>query len=391
MLGPWMLLLGTLILSSGCKKPGDLPAGPDAATGAKTTATTGATAVEKKFKVAISTRPGQWNLDERVRGYKETFEKEYPEIEVVAEIDDETKYEVGTREASAVLEKFQDLAGFAGINAASGPGVAKAVENAGRSGKVVVVAMDADSPVLDAIEAGTIQASVAQRQYYMTYLGVKYLYGLKHKLLRAPDDQSADSRLPAIAAEVDTGTVEVTKENVVVFRTPSQGAKEDIKKTHPEWVRLLSDRKVVGDTSNEEYVVIGISTGVEYWNATREGLKDVCAELGVKPRFTGPEDQNPEKQAEELDNVIARKPAGILIAPGNPETLKPYIDRAIEEGINVICIDTDSPKSRRLAYVGTSNYQAGVMGAHIMAKALGAKRAGERADDASGADSSGSL
>ncbi|HQK94489.1 MAG TPA: substrate-binding domain-containing protein, partial [Armatimonadota bacterium] len=123
----------------------------------------------------------------------------------------------------------------------------------------------------------------------------------------------------------------------------------------------------------------------------REGLKDVCAELGVKPRFTGPEDQNPEKQAEELDNVIARKPAGILIAPGNPETLKPYIDRAIEEGINVICIDTDSPKSRRLAYVGTSNYQAGVMGAHIMAKALGAKRAGERADDASGADSSGSL
>ncbi|HQK94114.1 MAG TPA: substrate-binding domain-containing protein, partial [Armatimonadota bacterium] len=260
MLGPWMLLLGTLILSSGCKKPGDLPAGPDAATGAKTTATTGATAVEKKFKVAISTRPGQWNLDERVRGYKETFEKEYPEIEVVAEIDDETKYEVGTREASAVLEKFQDLAGFAGINAASGPGVAKAVENAGRSGKVVVVAMDADSPVLDAIEAGTIQASVAQRQYYMTYLGVKYLYGLKHKLLRAPDDQSADSRLPAIAAEVDTGTVEVTKENVVVFRTPSQGAKEDIKKTHPEWVRLLSDRKVVGDTSNEEYVVIGIST-----------------------------------------------------------------------------------------------------------------------------------
>jgi len=373
MLGLWGLLLGALILSVGCKKPEDLPAGPGVGAGAKTTAKTGATAVEKKYKVAISTRPGQWNLDERVRGYKETFEKEYPEIEVVAEIDDETKYEVGTREASAVLEKFQDLAGFAGINAASGPGVAKAVENAGRSGKVIVVAMDADSPVLDAIEEGTIQSSVAQRQYYMTYLGVKYLYGLKHELLRSPKDKSTDSKLPAIAAEVDTGTVEVTKDNVAVFRTPSQGAKEEIKKAHPEWVKLLADRKVEGDTSNEEYVVIGISTGVEYWNATREGLKDVCAELGVKPRFTGPEDQNPEKQAEELDNVIARKPAGILIAPGNPETLKPYIDRAIEEGINVICIDTDSPDSQRLAYVGTSNYQAGVMGARILAKALGAK------------------
>jgi len=362
--------LVTALVAPGCKRAEDLPPGP--AEGAPA-ASGPAAAPAKRFKVALSSRPGQWNLEERIRGYRETFANEYPEIEVVKEIDDETKIEVGTKEAAAVLEQFQDLAGFAGVNGASGPGIAQAVQDLGRGDKVIVVAMDGDSPILDRVASGAIYASVAQRQYFMGYLGVKYLYGLRHKLLRDPDDPQADSGLPAIEKEVDTGTVEVTKANVDVFRTPSQGAKEELRTKHPDWVKLLEGQRAPGDTASEEYVALGISTGGEYWQAAA-GLNDAGKELGVKTRFSGPEDHSPEKQAEELDSAIARKPAGILIAPGNPGILTPYIDRAIEHGIPVICFDTDAPESKRIAYIGTSNYEAGCMGAHILAKALGAER-----------------
>ena len=256
------------------------------------------------------------------------------------------------------------------MNAASGPGVAAAVKAAGKTDSVTIVAMDADSPLLDLVEEGVITASVAQRQYFMTYVGVKYLYGLKHGYCRVPGDTEADESLIEIPAVIDTGTVAVNADNVAVFRTRSQGAKEELAEKHPEWVELLSDRDASEASAKEEYVTIGISTGVEYWNATKEGLKDVCAELGVKWTFDGPLEHKPDEQANVLDRIIARQPAGILIAPGNPETLKPYIDKAMDAGIPVICIDTDSPDSKRIAYFGTSNYEAGVTGAHILAEAL---------------------
>ncbi len=362
--------LAMLLSLAGCPKPQ-----PPAGTGEVTPVPSPTPTVEKKYKVVISSKPGQWNLNERERGYRETFGDEYPEIEIIQTLDDETKYEVGQKRAADALAAHPDIDGFAGLNAASGPGVAAAVRAFGKAGEIPIVAMDADTPILDQIDAGVITASVAQRQYFMTYIGVKYLYGLKHGYFRRPGDQSKPD-LPDIPKEIDTGTVEVNAENVAIFRTPSQGAKEELLEKHPDWKELLSDRDPNEVTPGEEYVCIGISTGVEYWNATQEGLKDVSKELGVKGTFTGPLAHNPEEQANTLDQVIARKPAGVLIAPGHPDTLKPYIDKAIDEGLAVICFDTDSPESKRLAYFGTENYNAGVMGAHILAKALGAKRMG---------------
>lgn len=366
-----LVALGAALLLAGCpsSKPVDTSPGPSLPPKSGQQAAD-ATDTGETYQVVISTKPGQWNLDERVRGYEETFAKEFPNVEIAQIIDDETKYSVGQQKASAALNANPGIDAFAGVNAASGPGVAAAVKDAGRDGEIIIVAMDGDSPVLDLIGDGVVTASVAQRQYFMTYIGVKYLYGLKHGYCRAPGDTEADQSLIEIPAEIDTGTVEINSGNVELFRTLSQGAKEELAEKHPEWLELLSDRKPGEAGADEEYVAIGISTGVEYWNATKAGLADVGEELGVKCNFDGPQEHKPDEQANVLDLAIARKPAGILIAPGNPETLKPYIDRAMDEGIPVICFDTDSPDSKRIAYFGTSNYEAGVMGARILGNAL---------------------
>jgi ribose transport system substrate-binding protein len=49
------------------------------------------------------------------------------------------------------------------------------------------------------------------------------------------------------------------------------------------------------------------------------------------------------------------------------------IDAAIAQGVPVIAVDSDAPDSKRLFFIGTDNYKAGVMGARIIAKGLAGK------------------
>ena len=70
-------------------------------------------------------------------------------------------------------------------------------------------------------------------------------------------------------------------------------------------------------------------------------------------------------QVAEFEQVLARKPAGILIAP--------MINRAVESGVPVVCIDTDDPLSKRYTYIGTDNYNAGLQTGELLAKAIGGK------------------
>ena len=50
--------------------------------------------------------------------------------------------------------------------------------------------------------------------------------------------------------------------------------------------------------------------------------------------------------------------------------MKGDIDAAISQGVPVVTIDSDVPASNRLAFIGTDNYKAGLMGARLAAKEL---------------------
>ena len=60
-----------------------------------------------------------------------------------------------------------------------------------------------------------------------------------------------------------------------------------------------------------------------------------------------------------IDTAIASKVDGIITMALSPAAIGPAIDRAVDAGIPVVLVDTDAPESKRAAYVGTSNYDAG--------------------------------
>jgi ribose transport system substrate-binding protein len=122
-----------------------------------------------------------------------------------------------------------------------------------------------------------------------------------------------------------------------------------------------------------DYVFLSIVTQVPFWADHRQALKDVGELLGVKTEFTGPLDFDTAAQARQLDELIARKPAGLMIFPGDANALADGINRAADAGIPVAMIIGDVPQSKRVTHLGISNKDAGRAGGEMLAGAIGGK------------------
>ena len=82
-----------------------------------------------------------------------------------------------------------------------------------------------------------------------------------------------------------------------------------------------------------------------------------------------PPNEDPEKQAEAIKQLVRTGAAGIAVACSDANILTPVIDQVVESGTQVLCFDSDAPKSRRFSYYGSDDTEFGRM----MMKALAAE------------------
>jgi ribose transport system substrate-binding protein len=149
-----------------------------------------AEALGGKGKVAILSLPGTQMFDDREQGFRDAFKK-YPDIEVVQVGDTKADIAVAVSTAKAILQKYPDLAAFVGTDSTAGMGAATAVKEAGLVGKVLTVAMDRNSDVLQAIKDGTLTGSVAQDDAAMSFWGLQVLYNFNHNQAPLTTDNKA--------------------------------------------------------------------------------------------------------------------------------------------------------------------------------------------------------
>ena len=127
--------------------------------------------------------------------------------------------------------------------------------------------------------------------------------------------------------------------------------------------------------ADEEYVWISANANLPLFVAhDHPALRQIGHELGVKVTIAGPNAVDIPALVATVEQVAARKPAGIMVVGWEPSALIPPIDAAIEAGIPVICVDGDVPASRRLAFVGTDWYQLGVRQGEVMVQSLAGRR-----------------
>ena len=111
---------------------------------------------------------------------------------------------------------------------------------------------------------------------------------------------------------------------------------------------------------SERYVFVAANVKLPYWERAQEGFMDSAKVLKVKAAFTGPDRYDPDAELKAFQDTAASHPSGILVSPARPEIFKDAINAAVQAGIPVICVDSDSPASQRLLFIGTNNFRAGM-------------------------------
>src|SRR5450755_4804203 len=113
--------------------------------------------------------------------------------------------------------------------------------------------------------------------------------------------------------------------------------------------------------SDEFFVLVSANLQVPYWKTAGAGFSSAAAEMKVRSDFSGPQTYDPKAERDALDQAVQKKATGILLAVTDPALLKDSIDKAVAAGIPVVTIDSDAPASNRLFFIGTNNYQAGLI------------------------------
>jgi ABC-type sugar transport system substrate-binding protein len=138
----------------------------------------------------------------RIEGFRASARGRFDTLVPVAADWDQRKAMLAAR---TLLREEPGIAGFFAANDQMALGVAEAVADAGRQGHVAVVGVDGIREALDAIERGTISATVSQYPYTIGSLGVEACLAA-----------GSGERLPA---RVDAPIQVITRRNVARAET----------------------------------------------------------------------------------------------------------------------------------------------------------------------------
>jgi ribose transport system substrate-binding protein len=110
---------------------------------------------------------------------------------------------------------------------------------------------------------------------------------------------------------------------------------------------------------SERYVFVATNTTLPYWRQAQAGFMDAAKALGVKGELIGPTGYQPNAELVTFRQLVDEHPTGICLSAARPDIFRAEIDKAVAQGIPVICVDADVPDSKRILYVGTDNFKAG--------------------------------
>jgi len=112
--------------------------------------------------------------------------------------------------------------------------------------------------------------------------------------------------------------------------------------------------------------IVGLITKTDtnpFFVKMREGAQAAADQAGVQLQsFAGKQDGDNESQVQAIENLISAGAKGFLITPSDSAAIVPSIDKAKQQGMLVIALDTPTdPPDAADATFATDNFQAGVL------------------------------
>lgn len=119
-------------------------------------------------------------------------------------------------------------------------------------------------------------------------------------------------------------------------------------------------------------IVIAVvpKVAVPFFDDCNHGAADAAKVAGVQYQWVVPQNTSGATQVKIVEDLISKKVDGIAISINEPKSVESVIKKAVASGIKVLTFDSDSTKSERSMYIGTSNAAAGETMGESMAKAI---------------------
>jgi methyl-accepting chemotaxis protein len=125
-------------------------------------------------------------------------------------------------------------------------------------------------------------------------------------------------------------------------------------------------------TTKRAFAIIPCSD-ISFFSDTKDGALDAASKLGVDVIWRAPESYDPVLQAKIIDEAVQKGVAGIGIGPIDDPHVRSSLQNALDNGVKVVCFDTDIPDIGRNGFIGTDNYKAGMTFGELVAKKLNGK------------------
>ena len=175
-------------------------------------------ATDKPLVQVVGGKPGAWNLKERMDGFAEGVTGTNI---VLADVQyNQESPDAALQVAEAILNAHPDLRGFFSANCFGGSGAALAIKGAIQRGKIKkgqvhVVAFDTTEDILDFIEEGAIDCTLAQNTRQMGRISIEKLvdFAKQYREKKAFDHPAKGKDI------IDTGVTVVWPKDVPNFRT----------------------------------------------------------------------------------------------------------------------------------------------------------------------------
>jgi len=121
------------------------------------------------------------------------------------------------------------------------------------------------------------------------------------------------------------------------------------------------------DKKTLAFVVNGAS---DFWKLAEAGVKKAQAELpGYQLQFKYPEQAAAAVQQRLMDDLVAAGVSAIMVSAVDPKSSTEALNRVGAE-VPLFTTDSDAPDTNRIAYIGSSNTDAGRQAGEIALKAL---------------------
>ncbi len=114
----------------------------------------------------------------------------------------------------------------------------------------------------------------------------------------------------------------------------------------------------------KQIVVIGktMDDTIEFWKNVKEGLSAAAEEYHIKYEYVAPQtEKDIEEQIALVKDVVLQKPDAIILSAADSELLNESVRNIQAAGIPLVTMDSGVDYSPAVPFVGTDNYNAGLL------------------------------